>query len=164
MEKKGLSEVISITLAVLFIMVLGASIYTFSNNLFNSQKKDIEPFLNQYLSASVDDVTVESTGTLATLPASPSESVDEQKILITITRTDNQEATILGVRFIFTDKSENNIIFDSFDPPAETGVSKTYEIFNTQSNVANFLQINKISISFLLAENQPTKILAEKDL
>ena len=162
MEKKGLSEVISITLAVLFIMVLGVSIYTFSTNFVNTQKKDLDPYLNQYLSASIDDVSIESTGALTTLSASPSISIQEQKVLVTITRTDNQDAKLTGVRFIFTDKSGNNKIFDSPDAPSDTGVSKTYEILNTQVNIADFSEIEKVSVSFLLAEDRPTQILAEK--
>ncbi len=164
MKKKGLSEVISITLAVLFIMVLGVSIYTFSTNFVNTHKKDMEPLLNDYLSASIDDVSIQPTGALATLPATPTISIQEQKVLVTITRTDNQDAKLYGVRFIFTDKAGNNKIFDSLDAPFETGVSKTYEILNTQADIEDFSQLEKISVSFLLSENRPTQILAEKVL
>ena len=164
MEKKGLSEVISMTLVILLVIVVGASIYTFSSNFISTQKGNLDTSLNPYLSASIDDISIQPTGALSSLPAFPEQQIQEQKIIITITRTDNQDKDISGVRFILTDKSGNNKIYDSMIPPAETGMLKTHEITNTQLNIVDFSNIDKVSISFLLAKDKPTQVLAEKVL
>lgn len=163
MKKKGLSEVISMTLAILLVLVVGVSIYTFSSSFINNQKNNMDSSLNPYLSASIDDVSVQPTGSLATLPPFPS-GQEEQKIIITITRTDNEYKNIIGTRFILTDKDGKNYIYDSNIPPEETGIPKSYEMTNAQVNLADFSQIDKVSISFILAEDKTTQILAEKTL
>lgn len=162
MRKKGLSEVIAVTLLILLVIVIGASIYSYSSNLFGNQKKQLNSALTQNLGASIDDISISLTGALANLPALPSGS--EQEIAITITRTDNEDTEIPGIRFIFTDSSGINKIYDAMDPPAEIGIPKTYEITNTQLNLADFLNIDKVSLSFILKEGNPTQILAEKTL
>lgn len=163
MEKKGLSEVIATTLLILLVVVIGVSIYLYSSNFLGNQKKELSSALNPNLALSIDDIVINQTGTLATLPASPSEPLEEQEIIITITRTDNEDKEIQGIRFIFTDKSGNNKIYNIMNPPAEAGIPKSYKITSTQLNLVSFSDIEKVSLSFILAEGT-TPILAEKTL
>lgn len=163
MEKKGLSEVIAVTLLILLAIVIGISVYSFSNNFLGNQKKQLSSALATNLGASIDDITISNVGVLGSSSILPSESVEEQ-IIITVTRIDNEDREIPGVRFIFTDKSGNNKIYDAMDPPAEAGIPKSYEITNTQLNLVDFSDIEKVSLSFILTEGGATGILAEKNI
>lgn len=163
MEKKGLSEVIATTLLILMVVVIGISIYSYSSNFLGNQKKGLSSALNPNFAVSIDDIVINPTGILATLPASLSEPVEEQEIVITITRTDNEDKEIKGIRFIFTNKLENNNIYDVMDPPAEAGIPKSYKITNTQLNLVSFSDAEKVSLVFILTEGT-TQILAEKNL
>jgi len=163
MEKKGLSEVIATTLLILLAIVIGISVYSFSNNFLGNQEKQLDSALTTNLAASIDYVTIGPVGELANLPVLPSGSAEEE-ITIIVTRIDNEDKEIPGARFIFTDKSGNNKIYDVMDPPAEVGIPKSYKITNTQLELTDFSNIEKVSLSFIITEGSATKILAEKTL
>ncbi len=104
MGKKGLSEVISVTLLILMVIVVGVFVYSFSNNIIGIQKKQLNSALTLNLRASIDDITI--TGALATFSPFSLGSKGKEMIII-VTRIDNEDKKIFGIKFIFTDRSGN---------------------------------------------------------
>lgn len=157
MKKKGLAEVIAVTLLILITIVIGVSINSFFTGFIKNQKNEFS--FNPYLKASIDDVKIER-GVLAT--ASPS-AIDEERIILTVTRLDNEGEDISGIRFIFSKNSGENKMYDIKDK-LESAVSKSYEISNSDIGITSFSEIEKVSLSFLLPNGKPTQILSEKEL
>lgn len=168
MNKRGLSEVISVTFGILIVVIIATIIATYSGNFLEKQKKSSEPFLNSNLKATIEDIKIENTGLISSVsglrPRPLKTLSEEEKITIIISRTDNEDIIPKGVRFTFYDKSGSSYTYDINDPPAETGISKTYELTNTELNINSFSNIEKVSLSFILEQGSQTGILSEKEI
>lgn len=148
MEKRAVSTVVSTIILILILMTIVSLIVLFSNNFFGLIKRDTPNPLYQKLKISMDSATI-----------GPDET-----ITITITREDNEEIALKGVRFKFTDINGNSYTYDVNDPLAETGISKPYTITNTDLGIGSFSGINKVSVSGITPEGKQTSDLDEKEL
>ena len=165
MDKRGFSGIVAAILLIFLVVIIGGIIYSYSAGFLEKQKASSESFPNQNLKAEINDVKIEPTGGLSTLPPLPSgEQIPEEKITIIIIRTDNEPINPRGARFTFSDKSGSSYTYDIFDPPLEAGFPKTYKITNSQLKITSFSDIEKVSLSFILEKGSQTKTLAEREI
>ena len=152
MEKRGVSPIVATIILIFILMTIVSLIVLFSNNFFGLLQRDTIPVspLYQKLKISMDSVNIDA-------------SVMPETMTITITREDNEEILLKGVRFKFWGRG-NSYTYDVNDPPAETGISKPYTITNTDLNINTFSEINKVSVSAITPEGKQTKDLDEREI
>ena len=107
--------------------------------------------LYQKLKITIDSVTINS-------------SVTPEVMTVTLTRVDNEDIPLQGVRFKFLDINGNSYTYDINTPPADVGLSQPYYIKNTDINIGTFSSINKVSVSAVTPEGKQTNDLDEKDI
>jgi len=152
MEKRGASTVVATIILVLILMTVVSLIVLFSSNFLAGLKKDSSTLapIYQKLKMSIDSVTINS-------------SVSPEIMTISLTRIDNEDIPLKGVRFKFLDINGNSYTYDMNMLP-EAGFSKQYQIKNTDINMGTFSSINKVSVSAITPENKQTNDLDEKEI
>ena len=102
MEKRGVSTIIATIIIILILMTIVSLIVLFSNNFFGLLKRESTPVSTIYqgLKISIDSITVNS-------------SSNPEIMTIIITRQDNEDIILRGVRFKFFDINGRNKVVNN---------------------------------------------------
>lgn len=158
MKKKAISEILSNTLLILVVIVIGALIFLFSSSFINTSKVSNNPNYNAQIVYA--EVVPPESGEFSTGPVEGSIELTEI-IRIGVERQDN-EGNVTGVLFIFEDNKGSSYSFEVYDGPNDAGMIKTYNISNVDIGIENFDNIKKIKVSLIVGKSK-TKTLSESD-
>jgi len=151
MNKKGVSQIVATIIIIFIAITISVLIIGFSNNFFGLLKRDSTTLTPGYQNLKISINSAE-TGSVA-------ETID-----LIITREDNEDLSLKGIRFKFEDVEGNSYTYDINEPPVEAGISKSYTISNIDLNAETLSNMNKVSLSAITEEGKQTKILDERDV
>ena len=150
-SNKAQSTVVSVTLMIFIVIVVGGIIWTFSYNFFDKKKGETQGQSFYYKG----ELYVLSELASFRGPGGGALEIFQ----LGVKRIDNEQ-NITGVRFIFEGKGISNSYNNYTGPPNNAGVIEVYELSKEDIGM-EISEIKKISLIFLYGNNKATEVLDE---